>query len=289
MFFVSYAQNFEDVMLWRALKLFGPGRYIDVGANHPTHHSVTRAFYERGWRGVNVEPVEHYYSALCEERPEDVNLCLAVAPQAGELTFYEHSATGLSTLSEDMREVQQGAGIQFVPRTVQTQRLDSICEAHIPIDAPFHFLKIDVEGFERQVLESMDFVRWRPWIVVLESAFDKQPDWEDLITAANYCYAYCDGINRYFVAHEHAHLVGPLSLAPSVLDEFQLCPGHLMSSSAQEVEMLREALQQTEQRAVQAEQQLATLQASRSWRLVRRLAQWKARLGHHGRGRQEEM
>lgn len=40
MAFISYAQNFEDVMLWRALKLFGPGRYIDVGANHPSQDSV---------------------------------------------------------------------------------------------------------------------------------------------------------------------------------------------------------------------------------------------------------
>src|SRR5215470_12416094 len=55
MSFISYAQNYEDVMLWRALKHIDQGFYIDVGANDPDIDSVTKAFYERGWRGINVE------------------------------------------------------------------------------------------------------------------------------------------------------------------------------------------------------------------------------------------
>jgi len=56
MTFISYAQNYEDVMLWRALKHVERGFYIDVGACSPDQHSVTRAFYEKGWHGINVEP-----------------------------------------------------------------------------------------------------------------------------------------------------------------------------------------------------------------------------------------
>lgn len=74
MTFISYAQNFEDIRLWRALKHVEKGLYIDVGANHPTADSVTRAFYDRGWSGINVEPVPSYYHALCQERPRDTNL-----------------------------------------------------------------------------------------------------------------------------------------------------------------------------------------------------------------------
>ncbi|MFI8611287.1 FkbM family methyltransferase [Pseudomonas sp. NPDC077649] len=272
MAFISYAQNFEDVTLWRALRLFGPGHYIDVGANHPTHDSVTRAFYERGWRGVNIEPVEHYHEALCAERPGDVNLCVAVGPAAGELTFYENCDSGLSTPSEAMREMQESAGIQFVPRTVRAMRLDAICQDYLPTDKPFHFLKIDVEGFELQVLQSMDFSRWRPWIVVLECPFDKQPDWEELMIAAGYQHAYGDGINRYWVASERDHLLPAFSLPPNILDEFKLCPGHVLASEGPEVQALRDAL-------MQAQQQLQTLQGSRSWRLIRRLARLKATLG----------
>jgi hypothetical protein len=55
--FVSYAQNFEDVMLWRALRSLESGFYIDVGANDPTIDSVTKAFYASRWHGINIEPM----------------------------------------------------------------------------------------------------------------------------------------------------------------------------------------------------------------------------------------
>lgn len=53
---ISYAQNFEDVMLMRALASIEKGFYIDVGAAWPDQDSVTKAFYEKGWLGVNIEP-----------------------------------------------------------------------------------------------------------------------------------------------------------------------------------------------------------------------------------------
>ena len=65
--FVSYAQNFEDVMLWRAFSHIESGFYIDVGAQHPTIDSVSLAFYERGWTGIDIEPVPEYASLLREQ------------------------------------------------------------------------------------------------------------------------------------------------------------------------------------------------------------------------------
>ena len=52
--FVSYAQNFEDVILNRALKSVTNGFYIDIGAEDPVTDSVSLAFYNKGWRGVHV-------------------------------------------------------------------------------------------------------------------------------------------------------------------------------------------------------------------------------------------
>jgi hypothetical protein len=54
--FISYGQNSEDVVLWRALRDIGTGFYVDVGAGDPKEDSVTHAFYERGWSGINIEP-----------------------------------------------------------------------------------------------------------------------------------------------------------------------------------------------------------------------------------------
>ena len=44
MTFISYAQNFEDVMLRRVLKHVENGFYIDVGAQDPSADSVTKLF-----------------------------------------------------------------------------------------------------------------------------------------------------------------------------------------------------------------------------------------------------
>lgn len=267
--FISYAQNFEDVTLWRTLKLFGPGFYIDIGANHPIRDSVTHALYERGWRGINIEPVQHYYDSLCAERPEDVNLCVAVGNEEGELVFFESPETGLSTLSLEMAVRQQAEGIPFIQRTVQVRTLASICAEHIRSELPLQFLKIDVEGFEEQVLRGMDFQRWRPWVILIESSYDTDPAWASLILDAGYRFALCDGINRYYVAEEKLELLVPLSLPPNFLDDFQLCAGHAFSHPMADVQAIQADLSNATKRAEQAEAQLSAIYTSRLWSVVR--------------------
>lgn len=56
MAFISYAQNFEDVMLWRALGHVPKGTYIDVSAQPPMIDPVGKAFHELGWRRIHAEP-----------------------------------------------------------------------------------------------------------------------------------------------------------------------------------------------------------------------------------------
>jgi hypothetical protein len=65
MTFISYAQNYEDVMLWRALKDVSNGFWIDIGAAHPRDLSVTLAFSERGWRASQPPPQIAEYSKEC--------------------------------------------------------------------------------------------------------------------------------------------------------------------------------------------------------------------------------
>lgn len=267
--FISYAQNFEDVTLWRTLKLFGPGFYIDIGANHPTRDSVTHTLYERGWRGINIEPVQHYYESLCVERPEDVNLCVAVGDEENELIFFESPETGLSTLSLEMAAKQQAEGLPFIQRTVHVRTLTSICEEHVHSELPLQFLKIDVEGFEEQVLRGMDFQRWRPWIILIESSYDVEPTWASLILEAGYRFALCDGINRYYVSEEKLELLVPLSLPPNFLDEFQLCAGHTFSHPVVDVQAIQKDLSIVTQRAEFAEAQLSAIYASRLWSVVK--------------------
>ncbi|SNB70255.1 methyltransferase, FkbM family [Arboricoccus pini] len=224
MTFVSYAQNGEDVILWRALKDVADGFYVDVGANDPEEDSVTRAFYERGWRGINVEPVRQWYDRLCAARPEDVNLFVGCGASGGTITFYEIPDTGLSTTLKEVADEHRKAGWAIVETTIPMLRLQDICARRG--DEPIHFLKIDVEGAERAVLEGLDLELIRPWIIVLEAT---RPGTNDRIKETypnhplehRYGFAYFDGINSYFVAEEHAELIDRLAIQPNVFDRFQ--------------------------------------------------------------------
>ena len=100
MTFVSYAQNGEDVLLHRVFGGQETGFYVDVGAYHPVIGSITKAFYDRGWSGINIEPGS-VFAELAEARPRDVNLQMAVLDHAGEVAFVEDDADrGISHVAE---------------------------------------------------------------------------------------------------------------------------------------------------------------------------------------------
>jgi FkbM family methyltransferase len=167
MTFVSYAQNQEDVMLYRALRDVKHGFYIDVGAQDPVIDSVTKAFYDRGSRGINIESHEEYFQKLHSERPHDLNPSTAVGRDAGVVCFYETVHAGLSTTNADYAQWHSEAGYQAECGAVACTTLDSIC-ADSGV-AAISLLKIEVAGTEREVLEGFSFETVRPWRVVVEA------------------------------------------------------------------------------------------------------------------------
>lgn len=221
---ISYAQNGEDVVLRRLFDDRTTGFYIDVGAAHPEGDSVTKHFYDKGWHGINVEPVSSFVVLLEKERPRDVNLELALSNDAGRLKFYDGpEGSGWSTLSLEVAESRRREGIPFVERDVEVTTLTEICEKYV--DEPIDFLKIDVEGHEREVLEGHDWDRWRPTVVVVEATVPHSdvPDhgrWENLLISAGYLFGLFDGINRFYVRNEDAQLAERLRSPANFIDDF---------------------------------------------------------------------
>ena len=223
MSFISYAQNLEDVVLYRCLRDVYRGFYIDVGAQDPLVDSVTRAFYERGWRGMNIEPSTEYFHALQRDRGEDINLMTVVGREIGEAVFYEVKETGLSTTNPEYARRYAESGYQVRSREMPCTTLDEICRVH-HIDT-VHFLKIDAEGSEREVLEGFSFEDLRPWVVIAEatepgSSRDMSARWESLILGRGYEPVYFDGLNRFYLAAEHCGLKERFSVSPNVFDHY---------------------------------------------------------------------
>ena len=226
MTFTSYAQNFEDVMLWRALKHIGQGCYVDVGAQHPVIDSVSKAFYEHGWRGLHIEPVPYYAELLRLDRPDETVLQVALSDSEGTLELNVIPGTGLSTAVDayaqrHQEERQFERQRIFVPTMTLKTALQTLA------GKPVHWLKIDVEGFETQVLKGWDSQVLRPWVMVVEATIPGSTEtdyaaWEGILVAANYQFVYFDGLNRYYVAREHAELASAFVVPPNVFDDIKL-------------------------------------------------------------------
>ena len=242
---VSYAQTREDVLLWRALHNVHRGFYIDVGAHDPTTLSVTRAFYDHGWHGINVEPDPLYAEKLRKERPRDVTLEVALSHSPGMATIYEFGDAGLSTLVKEIADGHMAAGFKATERRVLVTTLAALLDDLG--DQQVHFLKIDVEGYERQVLLGANFANVRPWIVLLEAVRPTTTEatygsWEPLMLEAGYKFAYFDGLNRYYIAEEHPELRRYFSVPVSICDPFR--DGEVVRLSAAVTELERDSVRQ---------------------------------------------
>ena len=262
-------------MLWRALGRGrkGTGTWIDVGAGDPFFHSVTCAFHQRGWRGVNLEPNGELYARLCERRPGDVNLRVAAGERAGELLFYRVPGTGLSTGDAAVAAQHRAAGWTVQDEQIEVRTLASICRDHVP--GQVDFLKIDAEGMAPAILAGADFTVTRPRVVVVKAirTLGQDPshaDWSGLLEQAGYRHVYFDGLNCFYVAAEcHDALAPAFAAPPNVFDNF-------VRADDEPARLMREAQAQaaeTESRA-----QARVLAAEREiGRAERRVAQaWEA-------------
>ena len=225
MTFVSYAQNYEDVMLRRAFKDIKKGFYIDVGANDSVIDSVTKAFYDSDWHGINIEPVTEWFIKLQEARPNDTNLKLACGERKGQNTIYNVVGTGLSTMDKSIADKHANElDFEIKKEKIKVDSLTNICKQYANQD--IHFLKIDVEGFELQVLKGLDLKKIRPWIIVIEatlpnSQIEDYGKWESILTNGQYNFVYFDGLNRFYVASEHDELDDSFNVPPNYFDFFR--------------------------------------------------------------------
>ena len=209
---VSYAHeaDMEDVILYHVLHDTKDIFYIDVGSNDPWTYSVTKLLYDKGACGINIDPNRRLMNITKQERPRDINLCVGISEKAGKSKLYHQGGYlgGISTIvPENVIEADCATEI------IELLPLSEICDKYAPKNKEIMFLKIDVEGAEKSVLKSMDFKKYRPWIVLVEATLPctdipNYDLWQNILLSQGYHFAYEYGVNRYYVSDEKSVLDG---------------------------------------------------------------------------------
>lgn len=195
----SSSQYYEDIFLDAIFRGKRDGFYVDIGANDPDELSNTKRFYDRGWRGVNVEPNRLLHAKFEASRPEDRNVNAGIGPIDGELTFYELDPHTLSTFDKgEIAESAKRHGARVVAeRKVPVMTLNALFDRHVG-DRAVDFLSVDTEGYEYEVLSGNDWERNRPAIVVVEVDRDREKRVHGLLSGASYELIHFNGLNGIY-------------------------------------------------------------------------------------------
>ena len=144
--------------------------YLDLGANHAKDLSNTYLFYSHGARGVLVEANPALIPELEFYRSEDIILNKCVTTQSGNhIDFYILSGDGLSTpdLNSAKEFMTENPDLKIVNTIqVETISVNDILKDYFE-EAPV-IMNIDIEGKDLEILESIDFSKYRPLIIIVE-------------------------------------------------------------------------------------------------------------------------
>lgn len=219
---ISFAQFQEDIVLYNSLIKYVPMSevfYIDAGANDAIESSVTFLFYLFGGRGINIEPQSEYKNKYDTFRSKDINLFIGVGNKTAEMEMY---GTGQAATFDKNGKYARGN-----KAIIHVDTLTNICDKYLAEGQKIHFLKIDVEGFEKECIEGLNFTKYRPWIICVES-FEPGEDipsfgkWEKILVDNNYRYAYTRGVNRFYCAGEKEELFHTLSNSEEIDNKYKI-------------------------------------------------------------------
>ncbi|HAP79635.1 MAG TPA: hypothetical protein DCQ78_05705 [Ruminococcus sp.] len=169
----TYSQSGEDSIIMYIMAMKGiplsECNYLDLGANHPVLMSNTYFFYEQGARGVLVEANPKLAHELEKERSGDIVLNKCISGKSGEkLDFNILNLDGLSKVG-DVSDILLENPDAKIEETVQLETIsvNDIIEQYFGGKFPL-VLNLDIEGLEKQILESIDFEKYRPMIMIIE-------------------------------------------------------------------------------------------------------------------------
>ena len=170
------------VVLQRFFPKQNSGVFVEVGAAGPDFLSISAIYRKLGWAVFSIEPNPafcelHRAQGLnvleyaCGNRDEDdVDFCVVKSHGAkwegGEVSYESLSSLGIK---DSYAQLASAADVQKIK--VKLRRLDTILRTHAKDVAHIDLLSVDVEGWELEVLDGLDFQRYRPRVLIVENIF----------------------------------------------------------------------------------------------------------------------
>lgn len=165
----SYSQEGEDMILRRLFERQSNGFYVDVGAHHPARFSNTYFFYKKGWWGINIDATPGSMALFNEIRPRDINIEAAVAREKKEMTFFMFNEPALNSFDDKLVQSRNKEVYSVEKKQIMaTKTLEEIIAKNLPEDQKISFLSVDVEGLDLEVLQSNNWLLYRPKYVLVE-------------------------------------------------------------------------------------------------------------------------
>lgn len=175
---VSYSQCGEDLIVGFILSQITTSKsinYCDIGANAPWKFSNTAKFYlknKRNHTGVLVEPDPVLASILKRKRSKDIVVNKGVKSgeeSANVLEFYQMSSNTLNTFSYKEAQYYETLGYQINNKLdIEVIDINELLVQYFD-NKVIHFLSVDVEGLDYEILKTMDFEKFRPVCICVET------------------------------------------------------------------------------------------------------------------------
>ncbi len=151
------------------------GFYMDIGAYHPFRQSNTAYFWLMGWKGVNVDASPRSIRIFKKIRKTDRNVWSAIvdaqtAAREKTISLYFNPNVDFdlsATCAPD--EVARRKDWQTEKVEVPCDSLANIVNKYAPSNnADFHFMNIDIEGFDESALQGMNGWKSKPQVLCVE-------------------------------------------------------------------------------------------------------------------------
>lgn len=167
----NFSQGKEEEILNDVFFSQKKGFYVDVGCYHPRRFSNTATLYNRGWNGINIDANKKNLKLFNIFRKRDKNINALISEKSENLKFYYFNESALNgILSQPKVDSLKDLGYKVINEEfLNTQRLDDILLTCKVPNNTIDLLDIDVEGYDFQVLKSIDLNLFHVKVILIET------------------------------------------------------------------------------------------------------------------------